>query len=305
MNSMTGFGKANFENDKYSLSITIKSVNHRFLDVSFKMNSLFDECETLLLKEIRRSVKRGHLEVIIARKIRPNGKNSDKSVPELNQDNLKNYLTVAKKAVIIAGAKEEDVMPFVLANLLNKKEIVDGQVDENFSFTEECLTEEDKNIVLRTFGLALTELTKQRATEGENLKVVLTDYLRQLAEIKNEIQGKADGLAQRFSEKLKNRLDNLKLEINLDPNRLAQEIAIFADRVDISEEIARLDSHCKQFLNFLELQEVGKKIDFLIQEMGREINTIGAKVQNSEISNCVILAKAALEKVREQVQNIE
>ncbi|MDR2338513.1 MAG: YicC family protein [Deltaproteobacteria bacterium] len=301
MNSMTGFGKANFENDKYSLSITIKSVNHRFLDVSFKTTSLFDECETLLLKEIQRGVKRGHLEIMFTRKVKLNNKLSDKPTFELNHTYLKNYLDLSKQAIILARAKEEDVMPLILANLLNKKEILEGQVSENI--IEESFTEEDKNIVLQTFSVALAELIQQRAVEGTNLKVVLKDYLEQFAQITAKIRDQANGLAQKLGEKLKSRLENFKLEI--EPNRLAQEIAILADRIDISEELVRLDSHYKQFLDFLELQEAGKKMDFLIQEMGREINTLGSKAQNSEISSYVISAKAILEKLREQVQNIE
>ena len=318
MNSMTGFGRATASAENYSLTVEIKSVNHRFLDVSFKMPQLYAQCESKLLKEIRNSVKRGHLDVVVIRRnVMNNGVGDTASIPSINQAYLEHYLATAKQVISAAGANEADVMPLVLANLIDKRELVkiDYAQEDGARLADE-LTAEDLELITRTVKEALAELSKQRAEEGDNLKNVLKELFEKFESVCDDIKCVAAEIPKKFHERLKTRLQNLASDVDVLPDRLAQETAILADRVDVTEEQARLDSHCSAFESVAGFGdgtqaeayatlECGRKMDFLIQEMGREINTIGSKAQDSDISQLVVDAKAILEKMREQVQNIE
>lgn len=313
MNSMTGFGRAGAGAENYSLTVEIKSVNHRFLDVSFKMPQLYAQCESRLLKEIRGSVKRGHLDVIIVRKNVFNSCSESFCTTIVNQSYLEHYITTAKQVIEAAKANEAEVMPLVLANLIDKRDLTKSDLSsEDSARAAEELTADDQDLVLQTLQEALVGLLRQRREEGESLKKVLQDLLSKFVVICSDIKCVSAEIPQKFQERLKMRLQSLAPEVDISPDRLAQEIAILADRIDITEEQVRLESHCSAFAavaGFSSSSETtderGRKMDFLIQEMGREVNTIGSKAQDSEVGRLVVEAKAILEKMREQVQNIE
>jgi len=310
MNSMTGFGKASVSTENYSLTVEIKSVNHRFLDVSFKIPPFYAQCESRLLKEIRDNVKRGHLDVFIVRKNTASNYQETSSTYSVNEFYLTNYLAVARQVIATAKANEADVIPLVLANLIDKRELT--KMDEDTRVTDE-LTAGDQDLVLQTVKTALRGLLEQRRDEGKNLTNVLRELFSEFESVCGQIQRATEKVPHKFHERLKSRLQNLAPDVDVSPERIAQEVAILADRLDVTEEHARLGSHRSAFATTAgfnadsadKSDECGRKMDFLIQEMGREINTIGSKAQDSEVGHLVVDAKAILEKIREQVQNIE
>lgn len=290
--SMTGFGRGEYISDTYSLKVEMKSVNHRYGDINIKMPRYCMALEEDLRRMIKASFHRGKLDVYInidhfqgeARDILID---MDLARDYKNKlDNLKDFLDLDE------GPSLRDIISLPEIISLEKKDI----------------EEDDLWISLKEgVSIAIDDLDKMRLREGSILQA---DILKRLELIEKEVFKIEDlslGVGKAHLEKLRKRLEEMGIDRELiDEDRLLVEFALLVDRANIDEEITRLKSHIFQFREALSQSDpVGRKLDFLIQEMNREVNTIGSKANDGNISSLVVVVKAELEKIREQVQNIE
>lgn len=290
-NSMTGFGRGVNTTAEYNITIDVKSVNHRYLDFYFKVSKAYAFLEEKLRREITGKIARGKLDITIniERIATPEAK------VELNRPLVQAYL----------AAFAEMKSAYQLQGEVNIQSLI--TLPDVFITTQ---PEEDQEkvgqAVLVALEQALAMMTRMREVEGQQLINDLKQKLAVLRVYYGEITVAAPLVVVGYKEKLTKRVQELAGDIEIDPGRLALEIAIFADRSDVSEELTRLESHLQQFDKTLELCEpIGRKLDFLIQELNREINTIGSKANDLQIAQIVINFKAELEKIREQIQNLE
>lgn len=294
LTSMTGFGRSVIDFEGVQIQIEIKSVNSRFLDLILKLPPVYNCAEVELGRIVRERVQRGRVEVLVVRV--DNRSNAGASV-SFNAGLFSAYLAKVKEAFSLANITNEELIRPAVVNLLQRREVLEYAAGET-DCTEELLH------VQKVLQEAADDLVTMRRNEGE---LLAQEILALLAALEDEIKllaNAAEDGAQQLKERLTARLEKLSLA-EIDPVRLAQEVAIVADKVDITEELARLGSHISQFRLLITQNGGGRKLEFLIQEMGREVNTAGNKVQNSEASKHVIEAKAVLEKLREQIQNVE
>lgn len=289
--SMTGYGRGSTTNSEYSITIDLKSVNHRFLELNFKLPKSYSFLEDKLRREISTKLSRGKIDVVISiERFTVND-----SQISLNRPVVVSYLQAVdelKNEYQVNG--EIDISTLVaLPEVFVASQPHDDQ-------------EELSNLASLAINEAINAMIAMRQAEGENLKNDLLQKMTILQKMREQILVFAPSVVLSYKEKLTKRIQELAEGIEIDPNRIATEIAIFADKSDIHEELIRLDSHTVQFLNTLKSSEpVGRKLDFIIQEMNREINTIGSKANDLQVAQIVIDFKAELEKLREQVQNIE
>lgn len=290
--SMTGFGRGESIDGAYSFSVEIRSVNHRYNDIIVKMPKHINYLEEKIKAYIKGKINRGRVEVNICFEY------IDDAALDVKVDIP---LAKAYRDALDKLADELNIEDDVnLCNLLNFPDIIK---------TERKDLNEDKiwNCLRFAIEEALNGVMDMRVKEGLVLKSDLETQLNSMYDIINKIEDRSSLVVIEYKNKLESRIKEiLDIDCNIDEERLAYEVAFFADRSDINEEIIRLKSHIKQFLNSLtEKEPVGRKLDFIIQEMNREINTIGSKANDVLISNHVVAIKSQLEKMREQVQNIE
>lgn len=290
--SMTGYGKQNLNIEKREYQVEIKSVNHRYLDINIKMPKTLSYLEEPIKKEISEKIKRGKIDVFITFvNNSKEGRNIDIN-KELAQLYIKKLRELAEKEKISSNIEVMEIAK--LPDILTIK-----------------MDEEDEKIKQE-----MIQVTKQAAEKIIDMKIVegykiSQDLLRRIDKIENkmeEISSKSTGLIEEYVVKLEKRVKEILKTDEIDKSRLAQEVVIYADKCSIEEEITRLKSHIYQFRNLIasnENEPIGKKLDFIIQEMNRETNTIGSKANNLEITNGVIDIKTELEDIREQIQNIE
>ena len=288
--SMTGYGKANLSKNLREYQIEIKSVNHRYLDISVKMPRKLSYLEEVIKKEISTKVKRGKIDVFITfENNSAEGKeiNINAGLAKMYIDQLKE---LAEKENILADIQVTEISKF--PDVLN---IQNNQEDETI---KDELLEVTKN--------AVENLVQMRQVEGKQIATDLLERLENIQTKVNEISKLSTGLIEEYIVKLEERIKQILKDQEIDQSRLAQEVVIYADKCSIQEEVTRLNSHISQFKTMLDSDEaIGKKLDFIIQEMNRETNTIGSKANNLDITNSVIDMKTEIENIREQVQNIE
>ena len=291
-NSMTGFGRGEYENLGIEYVVEIKSINHRYYDLNIRLPRQYSFLEDVIRKEVANNCSRGKIDINVSIN---DFSNESKNVL-FNENLIPKYIEEAKKLEELYGLRND----FSFSKILNVPDIV-------------CLDKDDDqerivNDFKITLSYAFDNLKQMKATEGNNLKENILEKVSKMEDIFKNIVSRADLVVDEYSNKLKARiieLTNLN-EIELDTNRLLTEVAIFADRVAIDEEITRFNSHISQLKSTLNLNEsIGKKLDFIIQEMNREVNTIGSKSTDLIITNTVIELKNTLEQIREQIQNIE
>lgn len=290
--SMTGFGRSKYENDSREYIVEIKSVNNRYNDVNIKMSRAISYLEEKAKKVITNSIVRGKLDVYIGFL---NNSDTGKEI-KLNVDLAKRYIDELKrladetKIVNDINVMEVSKLPDVF--MIRTEE--DGAEEIIWEELSKCLSE------------CLGNLTKMREIEGEKIKKDLEERLATVSSKVTKVSELSSGLVNEYIVKLEKRINELVKNTPVDESRLAQEIVIYSDKSSVEEELTRLKSHISQFLNLLnEDVAIGKKLDFLIQEMNRETNTIGSKANNLEITNLVVDMKTELENIREQIQNIE
>ena len=289
--SMTGYGRANIEENLRKYQVEIKSINHKYLDISVKMPKQISYLEESIKKEISSKIKRGKIDVFINFE---NDSNEGRKI-KINTELAKMYIKELKEL-----AQKEDILADIQVNEIAKYpdvlEIQNDQEDETI-----------KQELIKTVEQATEKLIQMRSIEGNKMAEDILIRLNQIDEKVKEISKLSTGLIEEYVVKLEERIKQLlKEEQDIDKNRLAQEVVIFADKCSIEEEVTRLNSHISQFKELLSSDEpIGKKLDFIIQEMNRETNTMGSKSGSIDIINLVIKIKTQIEDIREQIQNIE
>lgn len=289
---MTGYGMGEYENEEYRFKIEIKTVNHRYNDISIRMPRYISYLEEDLKKKIKVYVKRGKVDVFVNLEYVSDSPIDIKvDIPlaksyKLALENLKEELEIEDSIRLNNILNIPDIIKF------DKKEVDDGLISES---------------LFNAMDIALNNLDEMRSSEGESLK---EDMLLKLEEAETKIKAieeRAPIVVIEYRGKLEDRIKELlDKDVSIDKERLSTEIAILADKASIDEEVVRLKSHINQFrLIFKEGDAIGRKLDFLIQEFNREINTIGSKSSDVSISNNVVDLKSIIEKIREQIQNIE
>lgn len=289
--SMTGYGKASLNIEGREYQIEIKSVNHRYLDINIKMPKTLGYLEEIIKKQISEKIKRGKIDVFITFE---NNSQEGREI-RINKELAKIYINQLKEL-----AQEE--------NISSNIEVIDiAKFPDILTIKIEQEDEKIKNEILQVTKDAADKIIEMKNVEGQK---IAQDLLTRIEKIENkieEISKKSTGLIEEYVVKLEKRIKEiLKIE-EIDKSRLAQEVVIYADKCSVEEEITRLKSHIYQFKNLIADNNgtIGKKLDFIIQEMNREANTIGSKANNLDITNGVIDIKTELEDIREQTQNIE
>lgn len=291
MYSMTGFGKGTFALNGRELTVELKSVNNRFLDISMRLPRVLSPLEDTFRHALQDRLSRGHVDVYVNYR---NQREDARSV-RVDAQLLGAYLTCARIAARELSITDDLTLSKALA-LPDVTEIVPAEEDQ------EALQQLGKTAV----ELAIDALLAMRRGEGSRLKKDLTARMDTMEGYAAAIEKRAPGVAEDYRVRLTERVNEMLGETEVDRSRLATEIALFADKAAIDEEIVRLKSHLLHFRELLEAEEpVGRKMDFLIQEMNRECNTIGSKANDAALTDLVLLCKAEIEKLREQIQNIE
>jgi uncharacterized protein (TIGR00255 family) len=289
--SMTGFGRASLSVDGRELTLELKSVNHRFLDISFRMPRSLSFLEDTIRSALASAVARGHFDVYAFYR---NTRSDSKSIT-VDKAILEAYLNAAASI----GSDFGLVNDMTVSKALRLQDVATiTEADED----TEALTE----LMLSAVSKAVSELIVMREKEGERISKDLLNRIVILRSIREKIAGKAPLVVEDYRTKLNARIESLLSEVEIDRARLATEIALFADKANIDEELVRLASHFDAACALLSSSEpAGRKLDFLVQEMNREFNTIGSKANDKSIAALVIDGKAEIEKLREQVQNLE
>ncbi len=290
MNSMTGYGRADLDRDFRSYTVEIKSVNHKYSDISIKAPKGFWVIEDRIRKVLLERISRGKIDIYIT--YTNNG--LDGRNLGINKDLAKKYIEELKSL-----AKENEISTDIQVTEITKfPDVLNIENEQN----QEVICEE----LLECLNMAVDNFVKMRAVEGLKIKEDLKNRIEQVEKDAKKISSYSAGLVEEYIVKLENRIKELLKTDVVDQNRLAQEIVIYSDKSSIEEELTRLNSHIIQFKELIEDDKpIGKKIDFLIQEMNREVNTIGSKSGSLEITNAVIEIKTILEDIREQIQNVE
>lgn len=289
--SMTGFGRGSIEESGRSFIVEVKSVNHRYLDLNVKMPRNLISIEDRVRRIISEKVSRGKVDVFITQNI------YDKQdvVVKFNEAIADSYLDCLKQ-IKDRYAVRDDISVSLIARFPEVVSVIQKEED----------IEEIWNILSAPLKEAVSFLILMREKEGEKLVEDVIKRCNYIGEMVDIVSSKSNLVVNKFKEKLEIRLKDLLSNTIVDENRLAQELAIFVDKSNIDEEIVRLRSHICQIKETLNLQEpIGRKLDFIVQEMNREANTIASKANDLELVNTVLNIKNEIEKIREQVQNIE
>ena len=291
MKSMTGYGRAKLQKESREYIVEIKSVNHKYLDMNIKLPRNLFCMEDRVRKSISDKISRGKIDVFITY---INNGIEGKNIL-INKDIARLYIKELEEL-----ANENNIASGLRATEISKlPEVLNIAIDEDdedkiWSDLNECLEE------------ALSNFVNMRETEGERIKLDLEERLNEINENVAKIIQNSTGLIEEYVVKLRNRIKEMLDTDIVDETRLAQEIVIYSDKISIEEEITRIKSHIEQFRTLLDEKDpIGKKADFIIQEMNRETNTMGSKSGSIDIINLVIKIKTQIEDIREQIQNIE
>ncbi|HEY3568981.1 MAG TPA: YicC/YloC family endoribonuclease [Thermoanaerobaculia bacterium] len=292
MRSMTGYGEASGENARHGITVSLRAVNHRFLDLQLRIGEELRGSEAALRDVIGKEASRGRVEARV--ELRPIAER--KATVQVNMSVIREA-HVAVHQLVENGLIERG---FSAGDLMRLPEAfrVDLGVEE--------WTPEDEELLLRVAREAVAQLVASREKEGASLGVVMEEKLRGVEEAVRRLDALRGPVREEMAASFKRRLAELLGGQPLDETRIAQEVALLVDRSDVSEEIDRLRSHVEHFRAVMrESAAAGKRLDFLTQEVFRELNTLGAKCRNAEMTRAVLDAKVLCEQIREQVQNVE
>ncbi len=289
--SMTGYGKGQAEIDKLTLIVEIRSVNHRYSDIGVKVPRTLMPLEGDIKKKVAEKLRRGKIDVFVNQDLATTGG----VLPVLNEPLAAAYMAVFEQMRVGFGLNGE----IPLSLLAAQRDVV-------------ALREEDpaegnlRHCLESALEQALEKAEGMRLKEGEALGRDMEARFRTIEDLLSGIETRSPYVAREWQEKLRDRLARMAPDVSFDPQRVAQEIAIFADRCEITEEVVRFRSHLDQIRALLVAPEpVGRQMDFLVQEMNREANTMGSKSNDADLTRQVVSLKAELEKIREQIQNVE
>lgn len=289
--SMTGYGGAKGTSGKIELSIELRSVNNRFLDCNIRLPRAYTAVEGTLKAEIQKRISRGKVDVFIT----IDSSDADDTEIRVNDQLVGAYYSalaeIARSCDVPVGATAVDI-----ARLPDALSIVKKETDTDVLYADIC----------SVLNLALDGFSEMREQEGQKLKADIEARLRAIDELVSAAEVLSPKTVSEYIEKLTARMNDVLQNNDIEQSRILTEAALFADKVAINEEIVRLRSHMGQLLDLMDADEpVGRKLDFIVQEMNREANTIGSKGNNVEMARIVVDIKAEIEKIREQAQNIE
>ena len=287
---MTGYGRCHIEEDGREMTVEVKSVNHRFLDVSYRLNRTLSFLDDAVRKGVGAKLARGHVDVFVSYA------NHRQDAKEVRVDTA---LAAAYKDALCrlaeAVGKDADVPLSDYARLPDVLTVQEKEEDQ----------ETVRDLFARALGGALDALIAMREDEGARMKADILEKIGNIETLRGKVAGRAPLVVSEYRDKLHQRIAQLT-DGEIDEARLITEVAIFADRAAIDEELVRLASHTAAIRETVEMTEpVGRKLDFLVQELNREVNTIGSKASDTMIAQAVVSAKGEIEKLREQVQNVE
>ena len=289
---MTGFSRYENQSEDLTCKVEIRSVNNRFIDINTRLPKSLAPLELPLKKMVKTKCARGSFDISIA--IEKNGDSEAGLEVNPNLPLATEYLKAFKEIQDGLGLKGE----IDINTILSQRDVVKSELKKvEFSCEE---------IVMQSVDRALTDLIKMREDEGKNLEKDILNQISSIETLRKSIAAKQSITIQKFQEKLNEKIKILTSGIEIDPARIAQESALLADRCDVTEEIVRLKSHLEQFnILIASNNPQGRKLEFLTQEINREVNTTGSKTIDLEVSSAVIEMKSCLEKIREQLANIE
>ncbi len=291
LKSMTGFGRAEATVNGRDITVEIKSVNHRYFEFSCRTTRGYSFLEEKLKSYVSQKVSRGKIDMFVSLST------SDETPAEVtvNHQLAKAYLD-AFKEIETEYKLENDITVSAVARYPDVLTVTKAPENE----------EQVLNDVLQAVDVALTSFISMREAEGEKLKADILNRAETVLNIVSKIEERSPQTVLEYENRLKSKIEETLSDKNIDEQRILTEVAIFADKVAVAEETVRLRSHFAQLTKFMNSDEaVGRKVDFIIQEMNREANTIGSKVQDAEIAHLVVDIKSEIEKIREQIQNIE
>ena len=291
MLSMTGYGKGEYAEGGLELTCEIKTVNNRYLDVSVKAPRIFAAYEEVIRTTIRKKLTRGHADVFVSLK----DKREKESSMSVDLNVASSYISAAKALKEAFPDLTDDV---TLSSVLRYPEVL--KQEDSVSLDEEMTKALD--IAL---NMALDKLNEMRLIEGEKLKTDMLTRVKTIEGLVEEISARAPKIAEEYREKLTARVKEYLTDAKMDESRILTEVAVFTDKSNIDEELTRLRSHIEQFRNISEEGIVGRKLDFLVQEFNREANTTCSKSNDVTITRAGLALKNEIEKIREQVQNLE
>ena len=293
INSMTGYGEAQGEVNGVSYLVEIKTVNHRYFKAIIRLPEPVAFIEEDIDKLLRKNMSRGTVNYVLRLK-----NSSINAFFDIDEAALKTTVEKLNKAGTAAGIKGA----IDIGNLLSLPGIIQPILPDKET------SEQIKEKVLQVSQEAVNKVKQMRAAEGDFLNADLKKHCDAIQKDLAQIRARGDVVLQEYADKLKQRVDSLlaDVKLKLDKETLAREVAIFAERSDISEEVARLDSHLQQFVQACQANELaGRRLDFISQEMLREANTIASKASDTEIIRCVVDIKCRIDRIKEQVQNVE
>ncbi len=289
MRSMTGYGRAEYSENGLNLTVELKTVNNRNFDLNCKMPRAFIALEDVIRKTVQKHVKRGRIDLFV----NFSDLREKESTLEVNLDKVAGYISAGKLIAEKFGVQND-----LTVNTLIKSPdvLVDNCSNDPTEF---------EKILRETVETACENLNAMRSVEGEKLVVDMLSRMQTIKDLADNIKTRAPLVALEYKEKLKARIEEALQGVKYDETRLLNEVAFYTDRVNIDEELTRLNSHINQFKDIVKNNGEGKKLDFLMQEFNRETNTICSKSNDIEVTNFALSLKNEIEKVREQVQNLE
>ncbi|CAI8172477.1 MAG: Uncharacterised protein [Crocinitomicaceae bacterium] len=286
--SMTGFGKSEVTIGHFHVNIEIRSLNSKFLDLTLKIPTVFKEIDSLLRSIIKNELNRGKIELAIHyEKINSNSKIT------INKEQLKNYYNQLKEiSTELNNQNNEDFMGYAL------------KLPEVIQHQKETVDKQSNEILINAVKQACKDLKSFREKEGKSLQKELLNYVNSIQDNLAKINPFEKERLPKVKQKLLRSIEELNLKSQIDEKRLEQELIYYAEKLDLTEEKVRLKEHCIHFMETLKEINSGKKLGFITQEMGREINTLGSKAHHLSIQKIVVEMKDELEKIKEQVLNI-
>ena len=289
---MTGFGRGEATENGITATVEIKSLNSRYLDLSIRLPQRLQDKELILKELVQKTISRGKLNINV------HVTESDSGEPHIKVDEVKvkAYARILREVQEAAGIEGS----LNVRNITGFGDVFITQEDD-----EEILAEK-WSVALKALSSALENLIAMRTQEGNQLKNDLIERIENIEANLKDIEKVSNGRVEEIRNKLRDRIQQLFDDENFDKERLETEVAVIADKMDITEEIVRMRAHLKFFIEAIEQAEpAGRRLNFLTQEMNRELNTIGSKANDSEIAHHVVRSKETLEQIREQVQNVE
>lgn len=291
MLSMTGYGRGEYKAGGIELVVEVKTVNNRYLDVTIKAPRIFAAAEDRVRQTIRKKLTRGHIDVFVSL----TDKREKERTLSLDESVVKAYAAAAEKVKTLVPDAAYDL---TVSQILRYPEVIKSDDDKSSD-------EELDAAYITALESALDKLNAMRAVEGDKLKKDMLSRMDTIEKLKGEVAERAPLVAENYRVKLQEKMKKILSATEVDEGRLLQEAALFSDKSNIDEELTRLSSHVSQFREICKEELVGRKLDFLVQEFNRETNTICSKSNDLEVTRLGLALKNEIEKIREQVQNVE